>query len=1442
MDIPGAILLLWNALFMGMWPFFHDWFSLVTRSVTDFHTVFWSRGLAAMFLETNLMSLLCTIIFFAGMARRILGLLQRPHKPIPLRMVALNYRGADQIQATAMNEYRWSIFRQLKRGQKFNVVIDTTQLNTLKPPGPDVREVLFGSVRENEMALKHSPLCDTPVSDPTIKSMAKGLIRFAYVNQDEEEVIYRQVGMGCRVGDKLYTASHVLDARHKVVLLMCNYNNSVVVPLPEDARIFNAREDLSVVTFNPSIWAKMGVAALEKAPSLESNRCVTVLSPRSMDYDSYQPKANYLFRSSGKLVQNDGILNMVYDASTSGRGSSGTPVFIGGKVVGIHVQSNTQTTIRKTQVCSDINVCRLVSFPKGPGRTVQILEANQAWASKSSSNNDEENEFDLYQNNLNETYKPEWGEEAEDHVVVYFDSVANKRGSITHDQYLSQVEDHVKGKTPWDNNFKARMKGLHYAFQQGSMGTERERMHEQYDDVYSDGGSEVAVDLMSNYKELNLKLSDPVVVIPGLLDRIGTVRPMRHFDPKRKNVSAPTQSQLVEVVRLDPELKGIEKLAFPPRSAEAERTALRVNLERVGADKMVAIDGASKLARRVVSTKFKTTETQWFPAPSFEFKDSVRGYSELRDELNATASPGYPFCYQYTRNGQVIDLEMPEVCRLVRHRILARLKATAAQCMDPLTHGLSDPIRIMVKNEPHAPEKMETGRYRLIFSPSLVDAIVDRILNAHLTKSFKEHHDTQPIKIGIDPHNIADIRALNAHVKKIAVDGTVWTEDISGFDWTAGAAWYEPVREFKKAMINAPDDCEFSRLLEASDLIMHNTPIACSDGALYRVYRGFIRSGMYDTSLRGSIVRYLSALCSGSGDAIVYGDDGIVSPYSIPWISRSPDSAFAFKQERHKNTTGLVLKYSSVEEADAVEFLGRKWTPETAHLVACQKAIFNYLVEPVTPETERAFAENLGWHPQYEQLKALNVPRVVGGAQVKSKEMRPNGTKEIAPPKTVVEIVENGGRPADVVDKVATVAADILSGKPPGPKGGMKLSEKRTIRIGKQKVQLIKAARGNEIAKAGARLKELEALNAVMEKKLKNMPKKQAKPKSDVNQIAASYVFSLNYKEPNMKSGKNSMRVTNSELVNANLVSSSSLNTLILANNSNINPGLSTSANGVFTWLNTIAGEYQEYRVHKLVFKYMPKCATSDKASVYTVIIYDAEDSTGYSELQVATFAGRGESVAYWAHECRMDVKAAMVPGPWKRVRSGNVAGDLNLYDAGIVQVYIADNGAASLPVGKLWVEYDIEFKKPEPALTGRTFVTSASLIKMSANQTITSTVNTQVLFDTAVTNFSGLKVKTDATGLMTPPQGTYVVTFNVTLSGVSAGNFTEQLQFYKGATLQGSNYQLVTIPANGFISLSLTVCVTANGTDTFYLSCQPTNAGVIVAYTAYSYALWQVI
>lgn len=245
------------------------------------------------------------------------------------------------------------------------------------------------------------------------------------------------------------------------------------------------------------------------------------------------------------------------------------------------------------------------------------------------------------------------------------------------------------------------------------------------------------------------------------------------------------------------------------------------------------------------------------------------------------------------------------------------------------------------------------------------------------------------------------------------------------------------------------------------------------------------------------------------------------------------------------------------------------------------------------------------------------------------------------------------------------------------------------------------------------------------------------------------------------------------------------------ANNSYpINPGMSQT----FPWLSTVAQNYQEYRLHGLIFEFRPLITDFVTSGAPGVVImatnYNA-DSAPYTTKQAMENTEFAVSVKptlplIHAVECAADEN----PFKIQYVRTGALptGQDLKSYDLGLFQFATQANPTQAL--GELWVSYCVEFLKPTLPLDIGGVVQSGHIYRNT-----TSAANPIGLIGVFVRGTLAMTATGTSFTFTAAPSQYYMVSLNWTNGAAVAVTFGT-ITVTNGAAVAGFNANSVTVSA----------------------------------------------
>lgn len=171
-----------------------------------------------------------------------------------------------------------------------------------------------------------------------------------------------------------------------------------------------------------------------------------------------------------------------------------------------------------------------------------------------------------------------------------------------------------------------------------------------------------------------------------------------------------------------------------------------------------------------------------------DFMEKTHFERVVKEKLDWNSSPGYPFLMRAPTNrilfkveeGIPLQQEVDRMWLLLQNRLEERD---------------ADPVRLFVKPEPHKVKKLDSHRYRLISSVSVLDQIIDHMLFGELNQSLIDNWPFIPNRPGWS-QLVGGWRAMPVET---------WTAtDKSGWDWTAQAWLFELVLELRYRLCKNP--------------------------------------------------------------------------------------------------------------------------------------------------------------------------------------------------------------------------------------------------------------------------------------------------------------------------------------------------------------------------------------------------------------------------------------------------------------------------------------------------------------------------------------------------------------------------------------------------------------------------------------------------------------
>lgn len=437
--------------------------------------------------------------------------------------------------------------------------------------------------------------------------------------------------------------------------------------------------------------------------------------------------------------------------------------------------------------------------------------------------------------------------------------------------------------------------------------------------------------------------------------------------------------------------------SFPPRGAHAELVSLKAHASKmitgyreldfhnlvylIGEKRDEAIERESGVpgGQPLLMTLEKELKDP------LDWNNIRENIEEAIDDINLDASPGIPMLQFGATNGIVLEREKLRVIQMVQERI-ERMCLVAnvngyRDIVKSVKDGLLDPCRIFIKNEPHKNSKIKEGRYRLIWSLSLLDQIVDRVLFSEICEDEIQKFQRLVSKGGAGLSTDEQQVQLFHNIKTLLGD-EFWTNDMKNWDWSFKDWQYEAfwikcafrlgystrvivhhLRTLKSQSMNADTlgqliEFNFSNIpltlkcMWIRLYFMARVPIVTSNGQiLEHGPPGIMKSGLYITLAANSFNRGLLASIITKGGAIAMGDDCGES------ISKDEYLLSGDIEERYKSFgfTTTDLEFIQNPDEQGFEFCSHRLYPTKAIPLNEVKIVLKHLVSKLRTKREQQF-------------------------------------------------------------------------------------------------------------------------------------------------------------------------------------------------------------------------------------------------------------------------------------------------------------------------------------------------------------------------------------------------------------------------------------------------------------------------------------------------------
>jgi hypothetical protein len=339
---------------------------------------------------------------------------------------------------------------------------------------------------------------------------------------------------------------------------------------------------------------------------------------------------------------------------------------------------------------------------------------------------------------------------------------------------------------------------------------------------------------------------------------------------------------------------------------------------------------------------------------------------KIEQSIVKDSTPGYPWIELGCDNGTVLtrygDFIWDCVADDFNRMLYYGEDVFKMSPVELVQNGLTDPVKVFLKDEPHSEKKILSGKLRLIASVSLKEQIKTKIFANSQNKAEIATWGSCPSKPGLGLHD-EGLRVIAANARNILRRGLkINCSDISGWDWSM---------QYWEIMLDAKIRCRLAGSTEHSVFGLftrqHAHFVAASvfvtpDGVMHeQTVLGGQLSGDQNTSptnSRGRICASLFARLLAGEPLILDGEFDINAAGDDCFERDFPGLKEGLEIIGHKVKDTTI--YSSVE---GFEFCSQTWSEDgTARPTDPSKTFFRFLSHKMSDTTLPELEAQLLWY------------------------------------------------------------------------------------------------------------------------------------------------------------------------------------------------------------------------------------------------------------------------------------------------------------------------------------------------------------------------------------------------------------------------------------------------------------------------------------------------
>jgi len=271
--------------------------------------------------------------------------------------------------------------------------------------------------------------------------------------------------------------------------------------------------------------------------------------------------------------------------------------------------------------------------------------------------------------------------------------------------------------------------------------------------------------------------------------------------------------------------------------------------------------------------------------------------------LSMDTGPGFPFCFLHKTKQDVVEKDLPLLvsCVLGRLKLYNRIDYQELLRLEPtpselVLWGLSDPVRVFVKNEPTKTKKIGLCE-RIINSVSIIQIVVEMYLMKDVDMPKKQNWFKGPGSVGIGFTDTmasqfqSSINESFVEASPLDLPRAFICTDVKSMDYSQSEDVIE-LSVLQKVTTNAAECTAWSKYLVLNAFVLARPLYVLSDGTFVsQVIPGGRRSGELDTSEGNTASKAsLTILCAFAHGKVrvnpflapvqrAQGDDGVHQPF-----------------------------------------------------------------------------------------------------------------------------------------------------------------------------------------------------------------------------------------------------------------------------------------------------------------------------------------------------------------------------------------------------------------------------------------------------------------------------------------------------------------------------------------------------------------------------------